>query len=284
MNISDWQAKHQTIKLFNQRVSFIDSVVGDKVVLVIHGFGMSSFDYHKVIDELKLSYRLMIPDLIGFGFSSKPTNFYVSFIEQAQMLLRLLEEHNIKEVAIVAQGFGASILCEILSIINAGFSDLKISKIWLLNLSLSVELSPNMEAQGQILKYINVGFMKMVSSFEMFKKCIRLNFCDANTISEEALKTSWELLLLNDGMKTLNFINYWGVEILQSSNRWLDAIKNTSAPIEIIWGMDKSSGDIETPERINHFLTVEKTHLIADCGYIPMLEKPSIFIDILKGV
>lgn len=284
MNISDWQAKHQTIKLFNQRVSFIDSVVGDKVVLVIHGFGMSSFDYHKVIDELKLSYRLMIPDLIGFGFSSKPTNFYFSFIEQAQMLLRLLEEHNIKEVAIVAQGFGASILCEILSIINAGFSDLKISKIWLLNLSLSVELSPNMEAQGQILKYINVGFMKMVSSFEMFKKCIRLNFCDANTISEEALKTSWELLLLNDGMKTLNFINYWGVEILQSSNRWLDAIKNTSAPIEIIWGMDKSSGDIETPERINHFLTVEKTHLIADCGYIPMIEKPSIFIDILKGV
>lgn len=284
MNISDWQAKHQTIKLFNQRVSFIDSVVGDKVVLVIHGFGMSSFDYHKVIDELKLSYRLMIPDLIGFGFSSKPTNFYFSFIEQAQMLLRLLEEHNIKEVAIVAQGFGASILCEILSIINAGFSDLKVSKIWLLNLSLSVELSPNMEAQGQILKYINVGFMKMVSSFEMFKKCIRLNFCDANAISEEALKTSWELLLLNDGMKTLNFINYWGVEILQSSNRWLDAIKNTSAPIEIIWGMDKSSGDIETPERINHFLTVEKTHLIADCGYIPMLEKPSIFIDILKGV
>ena len=76
MNISDWQANHQTIKLFNQRVSFIDSVVRDKVVLVIHGFGMSSFDYHKVFDELKLSYRLMIPDLIGFGFSSKPTNFY----------------------------------------------------------------------------------------------------------------------------------------------------------------------------------------------------------------
>jgi pimeloyl-ACP methyl ester carboxylesterase len=55
--------------------------VGDKVVLGIHGVGMSSFDYYKVIDELKLSYLLMTTDLIGFGFSSKPTNFYFSFME-----------------------------------------------------------------------------------------------------------------------------------------------------------------------------------------------------------
>jgi hypothetical protein len=80
-----------------------------------------------------------------------------------------------------------------------------------------------------------------------------LIFFDTNAISEEALKTSWELLLLNDGMKTLNFINFWGVKILQSSGRWLDAIKNTNAPIEIIWRMDKSSGDIITPGKKESF-------------------------------
>jgi hypothetical protein len=87
----------------------------------------------------------------------------------------------------------------------------------------------------------------------MFQKCIRLIFFDTNAISEEALKTSWELLLLNDGMKTLNFINFWGVKILQSSGRWLDAIKNANAPIEIIWRMDKSSGDIITPGKKESF-------------------------------
>jgi hypothetical protein len=87
----------------------------------------------------------------------------------------------------------------------------------------------------------------------MFQKCIRLIFFDTNAISEEVLKISWELLLLNDGMKTLNFINFWGVKILQSSGRWLDAIKNANAPIEIIWRMDKSSGDIITPGKKESF-------------------------------
>ncbi len=284
MNISDWNAKHQTIKLLDQRVSFIDTVVGDNVILVINGFGMSSYDYHKVIDELKLQYRMVIPDLIGFGFSSKANNFYFSMIEQAQMLLKLLEERNIKVVSVVAQGFGASVLCEIISTINAGFSDLKIEKIWLLNLSLSVELSPSLKAQQNIVKYINASFMKIAISYEMFKKYIRMNFFDKNAISDDELKVAWNLLNLEDGLKTFNFINYWVVEIQQSSNRWLEAIKKTSANIEIIWGIDVSSGDVETPERICNYLTIEKSHLIENCGYFPMLEKPSIFIDILKGV
>jgi pimeloyl-ACP methyl ester carboxylesterase len=284
MNISDWNAKHQTIKLLDQRVSHIDTVVGDKVILVIHGFGMSSYDYHKVIDELKLSYRMVIPDLIGFGFSSKPNNFYFSMIEQAQMLLKLLEEKNIKTVSVIAQGFGASVLCELLSVINVGFSDLKIEKIWLLNLSLAVELSPTIEAQQGIIKYINTNFMKIASSYEMFKKYIRMNFCDKNAITDDELNVAWNLLITENGLKTLNFVDYWFIEIQQCCNRWLEAIKNSAATIEIIWGNDESSGDCETPKRINDYLKVEKTHVIENCGYFPMLENPSIFIDILKGV
>jgi pimeloyl-ACP methyl ester carboxylesterase len=284
MNIKDWNAKHQTINLLGQKVSFIDTVVGEKIILLIHGFGMSSYDYHKVIDELKLKYRLVIPDLVGFGFSSKPTNYYFSMIEQAQILIKLLEELKIKEVSFIVQGFGASVMCELLLIISAGYSGLKIDKIWLLNLSLSIELSPDIETQDNFAKYINDAFLKISSSFEMFKKYIRNSFFDKTKISDSELKTAWELLNINNGIKTLNFTNYWIVEIQQSSNRWLEAIKNTSASIEIIWGIDESSGDNETPNRIADFLKIEKTHLIENCGYYSMLEKPATFIKILKGI
>jgi pimeloyl-ACP methyl ester carboxylesterase len=276
MNIKDWNAKHQTINLLGQKVSFIDTVVGEKIILVIHGFGMSSYDYHKVIDELKLKYRLVIPDLVGFGFSSKPTNYYFSMIEQAQILIKLLEELKIKEVSFIVQGFGASVMCELLLIISAGYSGL--------NLSLSIELSPDIETQDNFAKYINDAFLKISSSFEMFKKYIRNSFFDKTKISDSELKTAWELLNINNGIKTLNFTNYWIVEIQQSSNRWLEAIKNTSASIEIIWGIDESSGDNETPNRIADFLKIEKTHLIENCGYYSMLEKPATFIKILKGI
>ena len=284
MNIIDWKTKHQTIKLLGQRVSLIDTVVGEKIILVIHGYGMCSYDYHKVIDDLRFTHRMVIPDLVGFGLSSNPTNYYFSIIEQAEVLVNLLHELKIKEVSIIAQGFGASVLCELLSIISSGFSDLKIKKIWLLNMSLSVELSPDTETQDGIVKYINDTFLKISSSFEMFKKYIRKSFHDEKSISDEELSVYWKLLTYDEGLKTLNFIHYWAVEIQQSSTKWLDSIKKTTAPIEIIWGIEASSGDDETPKRINDYLDIEKTHLIENCGYFPMLEKPSIFIDILKGV
>ncbi|PQJ74547.1 alpha/beta hydrolase [Polaribacter gangjinensis] len=284
MNIKDWSTKHQTIELLGQRVSFIDTVVGEKIILVIHGYGSCSYDYHKVIDELKLTYRMVIPDLVGFGLSSKPTNYYFSMIQQAEIILTLLQKLKIKEVSIIAQGFGTGVLCEILSIISSGFSYLKINKIWLLNTSLSIELSPDRQTQDFVIKYINDTFLKISSSFEMFKKYIRKNFNDENSISDEELSIYWKLLTYEDGLKTLNFINYWIVEIQQYSNKWLEAIKNTTATIEIIWGIEKSSVDNETPNIINDFLDIKKTHLIDNCGKFPMLEKPSIFIDILKGV
>ncbi|WP_445747250.1 alpha/beta hydrolase [Polaribacter sp.] len=284
MNIKDWTTKHQTIKLLGQRVSFIDTVVGEKIILVIHGYGSCSYDYHKVIDDLKLTYRMVIPDLVGFGASSKPTNYYFSIIEQAEILLNLIQKLKIKELSFIAQGFGASVLCEILSIISSGFSNLKINNIWLLNTSLSVELSPDRQTQDAIVKYINDTFLKISSSFEMFKKYIRKNFNDEKSISDEELSVYWELLNFDDGLKTLNFINYWIVEIQQSSTKWLDSIKKTSADIEIIWGIEKLSADNETPKRINNYLDIKKTHLLENCGKFPMLEKPSIFIDILKGI
>lgn len=285
MTIYEWSAKHKPIYLLNQRVSFIDTSVGENVILVIHGFGTSSYDYHKVIDELKLTYRMVIPDLVGFGLSSKPINYYFSIIEQAQILLKLLESLNIKEVSVIAQGFGASVLCELMnSLKSSHFTNLKLHKIWLLNFSLSVELSPNIESQELIVKYINSTFLKISSSFEMFKKYIRKSFYNGQNISDEELNTSWELLKYDNGLKTLQFIDYWIIEIQQSSNRWLEAIKNSPSTKYVIWGIDDSSGDTKTLESIQSFLNTENSYLIEKCGYLPMLENPEAFIKILKSV
>lgn len=41
-------------------------------MLLIHGFPSSSFDYHKVIEELSMYYNVIMVDHLGFGFSDKP--------------------------------------------------------------------------------------------------------------------------------------------------------------------------------------------------------------------
>ena len=66
----EWKKNHKTINLHEQNISYVDTEQGDDVLLILHGFATSSYDYHKIIDDLKKSYRVIIPDLIGFGYSS----------------------------------------------------------------------------------------------------------------------------------------------------------------------------------------------------------------------
>jgi pimeloyl-ACP methyl ester carboxylesterase len=75
--------------LLNEEFSYIDTLSQKPVVLVIHGYGTSYNNFHKVLGDLKESYRVLMPDLIGFGFSSKSKNYYFSIVEQAQILINL---------------------------------------------------------------------------------------------------------------------------------------------------------------------------------------------------
>ena len=44
------------------------------VVLLLHGFPTSSFQYRELIPRLADRYRVIAPDLPGFGFTEVPTD------------------------------------------------------------------------------------------------------------------------------------------------------------------------------------------------------------------
>ena len=45
---------------------------GDNVLILLHGFGASTFTWHKVIKPLSKNYTLIAYDRTGFGYSSRP--------------------------------------------------------------------------------------------------------------------------------------------------------------------------------------------------------------------
>ncbi|UAM99789.1 alpha/beta hydrolase [Polaribacter litorisediminis] len=279
MQISDWKENHITIKLLNEEFSYIDTLSQKPVILVIHGYGSSSYDFHKVLGDLKESYRVLMPDLIGFGFSSKPKNYYFSIVEQAQILIKLIDTLKIQEFSVICQGFGASVLCEILSLIQIKSVEIEIHKIWFLNLSLSIELSMDIEKQRAIENFITTTFLKISSTFGIYKKYTKDSFFNPDAITEEELKTGWELLNYNNGLKTLDFVKYWIIEINHCTTRWLKVLSETTSTIDIIWGLNDILKDYETPERIQFFLkTTQQMHLIDKCGYFIALEKPKEFM------
>jgi pimeloyl-ACP methyl ester carboxylesterase len=79
------------------------------VVLLLHGFPTSSFQYRELVPRLADQYRVIAPDLPGFGFTEVPTarNYKYTFDALANTILAFTEALHLKRYALYIFDYGA---------------------------------------------------------------------------------------------------------------------------------------------------------------------------------
>ena len=79
------------------------------VVLLLHGFPTSSFQYRELIPRLADKYHVIAPDLPGFGFTEVPAarNYKYSFDALAKTIEVFTEALNLKHYALYIFDYGA---------------------------------------------------------------------------------------------------------------------------------------------------------------------------------
>jgi pimeloyl-ACP methyl ester carboxylesterase len=79
------------------------------VVLLLHGFPTSSFQYRELIPRLADRYRVIAPDLPGFGFSEVPQKrgYTYTFDALAKTVLAFTDALNLKRYALYVFDYGA---------------------------------------------------------------------------------------------------------------------------------------------------------------------------------
>ena len=78
----------------------------EKVVLLLHGKNFSGFYWEPTIEFLaQQGYRVIAPDQLGFGASSRPDIHY-SFYQMAQNTKALLDHLGIQQIDVIAHSMG----------------------------------------------------------------------------------------------------------------------------------------------------------------------------------
>jgi pimeloyl-ACP methyl ester carboxylesterase len=79
------------------------------VVLLLHGFPTSSFQYRELIPRLADRYRVIAPDLPGFGFTEVPEqrHYKYTFDSLANTIQAFTDELHLKRYALYAFDYGA---------------------------------------------------------------------------------------------------------------------------------------------------------------------------------
>lgn len=87
---------------------------GEIPVMLIHGFASSGLEYSRLAPLLADHHSLIIPDLLGFGYSQrlKQPNPALSHRGQAALLKDLLETLGVQQVDVVGASYGGGIAAQ----------------------------------------------------------------------------------------------------------------------------------------------------------------------------
>lgn len=135
-NLLNWKLEEKIFEYKSHKISYHDS--GDtskKVIILLHGYPTSSYDWHLIWSELSADYRLIAMDMLGFGFSDKPDSIDYTFSIQTDILEALLTNLNIEKVNLIAHDYGDNVAQELLArnIEQKEGYPLKIESLTLLN-------------------------------------------------------------------------------------------------------------------------------------------------------
>ncbi len=79
------------------------------VILLLHGFPSSSHQFRNLIPLLATKYRVVAPDLPGFGFTEAPSDFVYSFESLTNTIAEFLDILSISKFSMYVFDYGAPV-------------------------------------------------------------------------------------------------------------------------------------------------------------------------------
>ncbi|MDE1830680.1 MAG: alpha/beta hydrolase, partial [Thaumarchaeota archaeon] len=95
-------------EVWGYKIRYLEDGRSDKTVVLIHGLGGSAERWLKVIPHLSTKYRVIALDMIGFGYSDKPSEDYtIEFF--AKFLSAFIDSLGLKTTVLVGTSLGGQI-------------------------------------------------------------------------------------------------------------------------------------------------------------------------------
>jgi len=243
-------------------------------LLFLHGFSGSSKDWLFFIEEIN-SFNLIAPDIIGHGASDSPValNNY-TLKEIASQLKAILIKENIKTIIPIGYSMGGRIAIQF-----AGYYPELIKAMILESASAGIKsatdrakrIEEDNNLAENILATNLLHFFEQWFNKDIFKWEERLNKKTIKRIISERSK--------NSKIGLANILKAAGTGKMKYS---LNLLKNINVPILFIAGALDEKFKLLVKNMAKN-IEKSKVVIVDNCGHNVHLEKPEIFINLVKS-
>jgi pimeloyl-ACP methyl ester carboxylesterase len=248
-------------------------------VLLIHGFGTSTYTWRHIAPALALTHRVIAVDLKGFGQSDKPFDARYSVFDQAELLAQFIEEHDLRDLTIVGHSFGGGIALRLALDHDTRLAG-RIKKLVLLDSIAYAQHIPIFFRMLDVPLVSHLG-VRMVPPIVQTRVALRIAYFDDSKIDPEEVETYAAPLKTAAGKHA---IIYSARQIVPND---LDAIaeqyKSITLPTLILWCDHDRIVPLEVGLKLRRAMPNSSLRLVQDCGHMPQEEQPATTLDLLQG-
>jgi len=106
-NLPDYDFAPNYVEIGDTRMHYVDEGDGDEVILCLHGQPTWSYLYRHMIVPLAEHYRVVAPDLIGFGKSDKYSKLEdYTYAMHMEKLVGFVEALDLTNITLICQDWG----------------------------------------------------------------------------------------------------------------------------------------------------------------------------------
>jgi pimeloyl-ACP methyl ester carboxylesterase len=235
-----------------------DSANSKRTLVLLHGIGASAERWSRVISPLSKYFRIVAPDIIGFGYSDKPTveytmDFFLGFLKG------FLENLKLTRVSVAGSSFGGHLATE-----YAIRHSRRVEKL-LLAAPAGMMRTSTPALDGYIMA-------ALYPTYENAEKAFKEMAYDPDVVTEETVLDFVNRMRLPNAkyafMSTLLGMRY--APVLKGR------IGDIICPTLLIWGDSDKLIPVQYSKDYNEIPDSEAV-IIRNCGHTPYVEKPMSF-------
>jgi 2-hydroxy-6-oxonona-2,4-dienedioate hydrolase len=236
-----------------------------KTLVFLHGLGASADRFLSVAPTLsEYGFRVVAPDIIGFGYSNKPTadytiDFFIGFLEE------FLENVHINKMSIVGSSFSGLLGAEFAVRFNNRIEELAL-------VAPAVSTKPATPA----LSLYTLAALR--PTYDTVRAAFQEMAYDPSSVTHQTIR---------DFMNRNKFKNAWiafsrtllGIHNLPLN--FSDRLSRITAPTLLIWGDNDKVIPLQYASEYTDKIPNYRLEVIENCGHAPYIERPTKFNEIL---
>lgn len=248
-------------------VHIYDSKVGEKCIVLLHGYLETMYVWSEFTQILSKEYRVIVVDLPGHGLSSSAPVNSMDFI--ATSIKDVLDICGVDKATVAGHSLGGYVALTCCRL----FPD-KFEKLILVNSHPYPDLPEKAEDRVREISLIQSGKLSAIASVSIPK----MYNSDSLRIFDEKIRETIELCETHDPEGIIACIKGMQQRIDSS-----DFMKHTEIPILVIMGDRDLFINLEMIDKIKNEFPKSKVETIQDCGHNSFIEKQETVFNLFKS-